>query len=96
VIEYIAHSIRKKKIMKPGNTVIVISGSRLRRVSDDGKRLLDQAMNEGALVDVDKPAKVTHVIPSADKTKMAYLIEMKHNNVTLHGWVYDYEITVGK
>ena len=82
--------------MKPGNNVIILSGSRLRRVSEDGKRLLDQSMNEGALVEVDKGAKVVSVVESRDRAKLAYMVEVKHNNVTLHGWVYDYEITVGK
>lgn len=82
--------------MKPGNNVIILSGSRLRRVSEDGKRLLDQSMNEGALVDVDKAAKVVSVVESKDHAKLAYILEVKHNNVTLHGWVYDYEITVGR
>lgn len=82
--------------MIPGNNVIILSGSRLRRISEDGKRLLDQAMNEGAIVEYDKPAKVIQVVESKDKAKLAYTVELKHNNVTLHGWVYDYEITVGK
>lgn len=82
--------------MNPGNNVIIVSGSRLRRVSEDGKRLLDQAMNEGALVENDKNAKVTNVIESADGKKTAYLVEVKHNGVVLHGWVYGYEITAGR
>ena len=82
--------------MKPGNNVIILSGSRLRRVSEDGKRLLDQSVNEGALVENDKAAKVTAVVPSADKAKLAYLVEVKHNNKVLFGWCYDFEITVGK
>ena len=82
--------------MKPGNNVVILSGSRLRRVSEDGKRLLDQSMNEGALVEVDKAAKVVSVVESKDHAKLAYTVEVKHNNVILHGWVYDYEITVGR
>lgn len=82
--------------MNPGNTVVIVSGSRLRRISDDGKRLLDQHMNEGALVENDQQAKVTGVVESNDKSKVAYVVEVKHKGVTLHGWVYGYEITVGK
>ncbi len=82
--------------MKPGNNVVIISGSRLRRISEDGKRLLDQNMNEGALVENDKAAKVVNVVQSSDKAKLAYLVELKHNNTLLSGWVYDYEITVGR
>ena len=82
--------------MIPGNTVVVVSGSRLRRVSDDGKQLLDQGMHEGALVDVDKQAKVIGVVESQDRAKVAYVLELKHNNVKLMGWCYGYEITAGK
>ncbi len=82
--------------MIPGKTVVIMSGSRLRRVSEDGKRLLDQSINEGALVEFDKPAKVTGVVEAKDNSKIAYMVEVKHDNVTLHGWVYGYEITVGK
>jgi len=82
--------------MKPGNTVTVLSGSRLRRISEDGKRFLDQSMNEGALVDVDMPAKIVNVVENSDKSRIGLVVEMKYNGVTLHGWVYDYEITAGK
>lgn len=82
--------------MNTGNTVVIVSGSRLRRVSDDGKSLLDQGMHEGALIDYDKEAKVVGVVESKDQSKVAYVLEVKHNNVKLMGWCYGYEITAGK
>lgn len=82
--------------MKAGNNIIIVSGSRLRRVSEDGKRLLDQTMQEGALVEYDTKAVVLGVIQNADKGKTAYMLEVMHNNVKLQGWVYAYEVAPGR
>lgn len=88
--------------MKPGNNITIVSGSRLRRISEDGKRLLDQTMQEGTLVEHDTPAVVKGVIQAADKSKTAYMLEVKHRvtpqsaPVTLLGWCYAYEVTPGK
>ncbi len=81
--------------MKPGNNIIIVSGSRLRRISEDNKRLLDQTMQEGAIVEYDTPAVVKGVIQNADKGKTAYMVEVKHSGVTLTGWCYAYEVTPG-
>lgn len=82
--------------MRANNKVVIVSGSRLRRISEDGKRLLDQTMQEGALVEHDTVAVVKHVIESADKSKTAIVLEVKVNGVTLTGWCFPYEVTPGK
>lgn len=88
--------------MKPGSQLTIVSGSRLRRVSDDGKSLLDQNMHEGALVENDTTAKVVNVIINKERTKIAYVLEVKHtpegksDGVTLLGWCYGYEVTQGR
>lgn len=82
--------------MKPGNNIIIVSGSRFRRISEDGKRLLDQTMQEGAIVEYDTKATVLGVIQNVDKGKTAYMVELVHNNVKLSGWVWGYECTPGK
>jgi hypothetical protein len=78
--------------MKAGDNITIVSGSRLRRVSEDGKRLLDLTMQEGAIVEYDTGAKVTGVVESKTDGKTAVLVELKHNGVQLHGWVYGYEV----
>ena len=82
--------------MQIGNVVTIVSGSRLRQISQDGKRLLDQAMQEGALVEYDTPAKVTGIVESRDGSKNAVLLEVKHKGVVLSGWCFFYELTPGK
>lgn len=91
--------------MKPGAKLTIVSGSRLRRVSDDGKSLLDQNMHEGALVEYDTSAKIVHIIESKDKAKVAYVVEVDYKDpnrprdatgVKLLGWCYGYEVTPGK
>lgn len=85
--------------MKAGSQLTIVSGSRLRRVSDDGKTLLDQNMHEGALVEHDTPAKVVNVVINKEQTKIAYVVEVshtpegKHDAVKLLGWCYGYEVT---
>jgi len=90
------NAIGKKNNMKPGNNIIIVSGSRFRRISEDGKRLLDQTMQEGAIVEYDTKATVLGVIQNVDKGKTAYMVELVHNNVKLSGWVWGYECTPGK
>ena len=82
--------------MQVGNNVIIVSGSRLRRISEDGKRLLDQTMQEGALVEYDTPALVKRVITSKDEAKTAVMLEVKHSGATLLGWCFLYELTPGR
>ncbi len=78
--------------MKKDQRITLISGARLRRVSDDGKNLLDQKLHEGALVERDMTAKVLHVIESKDKKMTAYMVEVPVDGKLLTGWVYPYEI----
>jgi len=79
--------------MEPGKNVTIVSGSRLRRISEDNKRLLDQTMQEGAIVEYDTPAKVKGVVHNADGGKTAYVLEVKHSGAILTGWCYAYEIS---
>lgn len=78
--------------MNKGQRITLVSGARLRRVSDDGKGLLDQKIHEGALVEKDMTAKVLAVIVSADKKMTAYMVEVPVDGKLLTGWVYPYEI----
>lgn len=78
--------------MEKGKKITLISGAHLRRVSEDNKTLLDQKLNEGALVEKDITAKVLAVIESKDKKMVAYMVELPLNGKTLTGWVYPYEI----
>ncbi len=78
--------------MKIGDNITIVSGSRLRRISEDGKRLLDQTMQEGALVEYDTGAKVMGVVESKTDGKTAVMVELKHNGVKLTGWCFSYEI----
>lgn len=78
--------------MKTGDKITIVSGSRLRRISEDGKRLLDQTMQEGALVEYDTGALVKGVVHNADGGKTAYMLEVTHNGVKLLGWSYGYEV----
>ncbi len=82
--------------MKVGNKVTIISGSRLRRLSDDGKTFLDQGLNDGALIDNDKEATVVGVVDSKDKAKTAFVVDVSHNGATLRGWIYTFETTLGR
>ncbi len=82
--------------MKIGNNVVIVSGSRLRRISEDNKRLLDQTIQEGAVVEYDTPARVTGIIESKDGTKTAIVVEVKHDGQTLQGWIFPFECTHGK
>lgn len=78
--------------MKINQKITLISGAHLRRVSDDGKTLLDQKLHEGALVERDMPAKVIHVVESKDKKMTAYVVEVPVDGKTLTGWVFHFEI----
>ncbi len=78
--------------MKAGDKITIVSGSRLRRISEDGKRLLDQTMQEGALVDYDTGAVVKGVIQTQDGGKTAYMLEVVHSGVKLTGWCWGYEV----
>ncbi len=78
--------------MKTGDNITIVSGSRLRRISEDGKRLLDQTMQEGAMIEYDTGAKVTGVVESKTDGKTAVLVELKHDGKTLVGWCFSYEI----
>ena len=78
--------------MKAGDKITIVSGSRLRRISEDGKRLLDQTMQEGAIVEYDTSAIVKGVVQNADKGKTAYMLEVTHGGVKLLGWSYAYEV----
>lgn len=71
--------------------VTLLCGSRLRRISEDGKTFLDTNMNEGALIEEDTHATLLHEIMSKDKSKIAYIVECKHGGKVLTGWVYQYE-----
>jgi hypothetical protein len=90
--------------MKPGYKLTIVSGSRLRRVSDDGKTLLDQGMHEGALVEYDTEARIVNIVESKDKAKVAYVVELDYKDphkpkqpmIKMLGWVYGYECTPGK
>lgn len=78
--------------MKKDQRITLVSGARLRRISDDGKSLLDQKLHEGALVEKDMTAKVLHVIESKDQKMTAYMVEVPVDGKLLTGWVYPYEI----
>jgi hypothetical protein len=78
--------------MNKGQRITLVSGARLRRISDDGKSLLDQKLHEGALVEKDMTAKVLHVIESKDQKMTAYMVEVPVDGKLLTGWVYPYEI----
>lgn len=78
--------------MNKGQRITLVSGARLRRISDDGKSLLDQKLHEGALVERDMTAKVLHVIESKDQKMTAYMVEVPVDGKLLTGWVYPYEI----
>lgn len=82
--------------MKNGSKLTIVSGSRLRRISEDGKRLLDQTMQEGAIIENDTPATVTGVVESNDSNKKAYVVSVVHNGTTLHGWCWAYEVVPGR
>lgn len=73
-----------------GSKVTVVSGSRLRRVSEDGKHLLDQRFYDGAHLEHDAIAEIKHVVTSVDG-KIAYVVEMDYDGQKLHGWVYSVE-----
>jgi hypothetical protein len=79
-------------IVNKDSRITLISGARLRRISDDGTGLLDQHINEGALVEKDIGAKVLAVIESKDKKLTAYMVEVPLNAKLLTGWVYPHEI----
>jgi len=78
--------------MNKGQRITLVSGARLRRISDDGKSLLDQKLHEGALVEKDMTAKVLHIIESKDQKMTAYMVEVPFDGKLLTGWVYPYEI----
>jgi len=78
--------------MKAGDKITIVSGSRLRRISEDGKRLLDQTMQEGAIVEYDTGATVKGVVQNADGGKTAYMLEVLHSGAKLLGWCYGYEV----
>ena len=78
-----------------GKRITLVSGARLRRLTEDGKGMLDQRLHEGALVEKDILAKVLHVVESADKKTTAYVVEVPVEGKLLTGWVYSYEIAPG-
>ncbi len=78
--------------MNKGQRITLVSGARLRRISEDGKSLLDQKLHEGALVEKDMTAKVLHIIESKDQKMTAYMVEVPVDGKLLTGWVYPYEI----
>jgi hypothetical protein len=78
--------------MNKGKKITLLSGARLRRISDDGKKLIDQKLHEGALVEKDTPAKLLEVIESTDKKINAYVVEVSVDNKKLIGWTYQFEI----
>jgi hypothetical protein len=78
--------------MNKGQRITLVSGARLRRISEDGKSLLDQKLHEGALVEKDMTAKVLHVIESKDQKMTAYMVEVPVDGKLLTGWVYPYEV----
>jgi hypothetical protein len=78
--------------MNKGQKITLVSGARLRRVSEDGTGLLDQRLHEGALVEKDIVAKVLAVIESKDKKMTAYMVEVSIDSKQLTGWVYPYEV----
>ena len=81
--------------MNVGSKITLVNGARLRRISEDGKSMLDKRMHEGALVETDTLAKILGIVDSADKKTRTYVVEVSINNSKLMGWVYHYEIAPG-
>jgi hypothetical protein len=69
----------------------LISGARLRRLTEDGQGFLDKELYQGALVEYDTKAKVLEVVEYKEKNLLAYLVELKVNDKNLVGWVYSIE-----
>lgn len=70
-------------------------GSRLRRISQDGRSFLDKGMIEGVIIEHDMLVTLIATVHDKNSNKTAHIVDVEDSEGNLHrGWVYSYESVV--